>query len=167
MASQQLNTMHDLFVMGLKEAYSAEQQLLEAMPKMIEAVSNSSLKQAFQQHQQTTQQQVSRLEEIFEMLDMNPEAQTCHAVQGLIQDAKMIIQSQGNPQVKDAGLIAAEQKTEHFEIAVYGTLRTWASEMGHEDIAEMLQQTLQEESRTDKMLSDMAESDVNVNAPMM
>lgn len=167
MASQQLSSMHDLFVMGLKEAYNSEQQLLKAMPQMVEAISNPSLKKVFQQHQQTTEQQIARLEEIFEMLDMQPEEQTCHAVQGLIQDAKMLIQAQGSPQVKDAGLIAAEQKTEHFEIALYGTLRTWASEMGHEDIAEILQKTLQEESRTDKMLSNVAESDINISAPMM
>ena len=167
MASQPLNTLHDLFVMGLKETYGAELQIMDIMPQVIDAVSSSDLKQAFQNHVQATQEQISRLEDVFEMLDIDPEPMTCNAVAGLIEDGKRIIQASGDPMVKDAGLIAAEQKMEHFEIASYGTLRTWAQEMGHNDVADILQMTLKEESQTDKQLSQMAEERINVNAPMM
>lgn len=167
MASQSLNTLHDLFIVGLKEAYGAEKQILQAIPMMVNAASSQDLKNVFQQHVKSTQEQISRLEDIFEMLDVDPEEMPCSAISGLIEDGRRIMSMSGNPKVKDAALIAAEQKGEHFEIAIYGTLRTWAQEMGHDDVAEQLQMTLREESQADKMLSNMATSDVNVSAPQM
>lgn len=167
MASHSLNTLHDLFIVGLKEVYGAEQQLLQAVPQMIDAASSQELKNAFQQHMQSTKEQISRLENIFDMLDIDPEEMPCSAVKGMIEDTQRILSMPGDPKVKDAALIAAEQKAEHFEIASYGTLRTWAQEMGHNDVAEQLQMTLQEESQTDKKLSEMAESSINISAPQI
>lgn len=167
MVSKSLDTLHDLFVVSLKEAYGAEKQVLQAIPMMVQAASSQDLKNSFQQHVQVTKQQISRLENIFDMLDIDPEEIQCSAIQGIIEDTRRIISMSGNPKVKDAALIAAEQKGEHFKIACYGTLRAWAQDMGHNDIADQLQITLKEEYQTDKEFTQMAESDVNVAAPMM
>jgi ferritin-like metal-binding protein YciE len=153
--------------MGLKETYNAEKQILDVIPNVIDSISSQDLKNAFKQHMQSAQEQISRLEDIFDMLDLNPEEVPCNMIKGLIEDCHRILSMPGDPKVKDAAIIAAEQKAEHFHIAVYGTLRTWAQEMGHDDVAEKLQMSLKEEYQADKTLSDMAKSDVNISAPMM
>ncbi len=167
MFSKKFDTMHDLFVHELKGLYDAEHQIIESLPKMKDAATASDLKKAFEQHLEMTRQQAVRLEDVFDMLDMNPERHHCDGIAGIIKEADMIAKSQGNADVRDAGLIAVAQKVEHYEIATYGTLRTWAQEMGHDDVADILQRTLSEESSTDKELTGLAEGEINIRAPGM
>lgn len=163
----QLNTLHDLFVNELKDIYDAENQIVEAMPNMVDAASTPELKDMFQQHMQETQNQIGRLEDVFDMLDIDPEREHCDGMAGILKDGKKMISAQGNAKVIDAGLIAAAQKVEHYEIASYGTLRAWASTMGHDDIASILQKTMRQESFTDEKLTRVAERSVNAQAPQM
>lgn len=161
---EQLNTLDELLETELKDIYNAEKQIIEAMPKMIEAASSSELKQSFQEHLDQTHQQIKRLEEVFDMLDMEPEEEQCDGMAGIIMEGEKIVKSKGSPSVKDAALIAAAQKVEHYEISSYGTVRTFAQTLGHNDVAQKLQQTLSEESNTDKLLTSLAERSVNVQA---
>lgn len=154
----------ELNLHALQDIYDAEQQALKAYPELIEAVSSQELKSAFQQHMQETQGQVQRLEQVFSMMGQKPQSKTCVAMQGLIKEAQEIIKMKGDPTVKDAGLIAAAQKQEHYEIAAYGTARTWAQMLGHQDAAQLFEQTLKEEEATDKKLTKLAESVINVRA---
>lgn len=156
-----LNSLHDLFEHELKDTYDAEKMILEAMPMMIEAASNQELKDKFHQHMMQTRGQVERLEEVFDMLDMEPEAEKCDGMKGILKDGEKAIKAEGNPNVKDAALIGAAQKVEHYEISAYGTLHTFAQHLGYHDIAEKLRITLREESRTDEMLTSVAEKSVN------
>lgn len=161
---EKINSLEDLFIMELKDMYNAEKQITKALPKMIEAASHKELKDKFKRHLEVTQKQISRLEEVFDMLDMEPEEEHCEGMAGIIKDGELIVSAQGNPKAKDAGLIAAAQKVEHYEISSYGTLRTFAHTLGYDDVAEKLQKTLDEESKSDKMLSKVAESSVNPSA---
>ena len=163
-SSMTLNSLGDLFVVQLQDLYDAEQRLTQALPKMAEAASNSTLKTAFQSHLRETENHVARLEKIFGVMDMNADRETCQAMKGLIAEGEEAIGASGDAAVRDAALIAAAQRVEHYEIAGYGTVRTLALQLGREDIAATLQKTLDEEGACDKKLTKIAESSVNVGA---
>ena len=158
------NSLEELALHSLQDIYDAEQQALKAMPQMMQAASSQELKMVFQQHQQETQQQVQRLEQLFQMMGEKPQGVTCVAMQGLIKEAQEVLAMQGDPAVKDAAIIAAAQKQEHYEIAAYGTAATWAKLLGMNDAKTLLGQTLAEEERTDKLLTQIAERTVNARA---
>jgi len=145
----------------LKDIYSAEKQLLKALPKLAKKASSDELRAALEEHLTVTEGQVTRLEEVFEALGKTAKAKTCKAMQGLIEEATEIMEEDADDAVMDAGIIAAAQKVEHYEIASYGTVRTWAKLCGEEDAAELLQQTLDEETEADQNLTELAESFVN------
>jgi ferritin-like metal-binding protein YciE len=159
-----MKKLEDLFLHLLKDVYHAEKQAVRAMPKMAKSVESDELRQAFETHQQETIQQVQRLEQVFEMAGKKPRAETCPAIQGLVEEAKEVMDGAEDPDVLDAGILAAAQAIEHYEIARYGTLRAWAEELGMKDAARLLQQTLDEEKKTDKLLSEIAVSRLNREA---
>jgi ferritin-like metal-binding protein YciE len=144
--------------------YSAETQLVDALPKMAEAASSNQLKSAFSHHLEETRQHVSRLERIFQQIGEKSSGETCEAMKGLIREGQILVKAEGEPDVRDAGLIGAAQRVEHYEIAGYGTARSLARRLGEGQIAETLQQTLNEEAEADKKLTSIAESQVNVAA---
>ena len=145
----------------LKDIYSAEKQLLKALPKMAKKASSDELRAALEEHLTVTEGQVTRLEEVFEVLGKTAKAKTCKAMQGLIEEATELMEEDADDAVLDAGLIAAAQKVEHYEIASYGTVRTWAKLCGEENAAELLQETLDEETEADQKLTELAENFVN------
>jgi ferritin-like metal-binding protein YciE len=157
-----LDSLHDLYVDELKDLYSAENQLLKALPKMAKAASVPELKAAFEEHLEITRGQVSRLETIFEELEVSPKGKKCKAMEGLIEEGKEIIEEKGAPAVVDAALIAAAQRVEHYEMAGYGCVRTFANLLGYEQAAALLQETLDEEGEADKKLTELAETVINV-----
>lgn len=159
-----LNSLHDLYVEELKDLYNAENQLLKALPKMAKAASSPELKQAFEEHLEVTRGQVTRLDRIFEGLEESPKGKKCKAMEGLIEEGSEIIAEKGDSSVKDAALIAAAQRVEHYEIAGYGCVRTFANLLGYEDAAALLQETLDEEGDADKSLTELAETIINVEA---
>jgi ferritin-like metal-binding protein YciE len=159
-----METLDELLAEELKDIYSAEKQLLRALPKMAKKATAPELKAALQEHAEMTQRQVERLEEVFAALGQPPKAKTCKAMQGLIEEATEIMEEDASTSVLDAGIIAAAQKVEHYEIASYGTVRTWARLCGEEEAATLLQETLDEESQTDERLTELAESIVNPRA---
>jgi ferritin-like metal-binding protein YciE len=159
-----MDSLKDLYVEELKDLYSAENQLLKALPKMARKASSPDLRAAFEEHLGQTERQVNRLEKIFKGLGEKPTGKTCKAMKGLVEEGKEIIEEKGDGSVLDAALIGAAQKVEHYEIASYGTARTFASMLGEEDAVELLQQTLDEEGATDKKLTALAESLVNPDA---
>ena len=161
---EKMNSLHDLFVHELKDTLDAEHQIMEAMPKMIEVTSSDIVRSKFQQHMKTTQMQIDRLHKVFSMLKMEPEREHCDGMAGIIKDGQKVIKMEGDAATKDAALIAAAQKVEHYEISAYGTLRTFARTMGHNDIAELLQTTLEEEMKTDQTLTQVAERSINKKA---
>jgi len=163
-SSMTLNTLDDLFAVQIEDLYDAEQRLTKALPKMAEAATNARLKSAFQEHLRETEQHVTRLEKVFKILGITAQRETCEAMKGLIAEGEEVINADGNPDVKDAALIAAAQRVEHYEIAGYGTVRTYAKQLGQEEIARILQQTLDEESARNEKLTKIAESSVNVGA---
>ena len=159
-----LNTLDDLFVLQLEDLYDAEQRLTKALPKMADASTNKELKSAFQTHLRETEQHVKRLEKVFNILGTAAKRETCEAMKGLIAEGDEAINAGGNPNVRDAALIAAAQRVEHYEMAGYGTVRTLADELGHKEIGRILQETLDEEGAADKKLTEIAESRVNKKA---
>ena len=159
-----MDSLDELLAEELKDIYSAEKQLLRALPKMAKKASAPELKTALQEHTEMTQRQIERLEDVFEALGKPPKAKTCKAMQGLIEEATEIMEEDASAAVLDAGIIAAAQKVEHYEIASYGTVRTWARLCGQEEAANLLQETLEEESQTDERLTELAESIVNPRA---
>lgn len=159
-----LKTLRDLYVDELKDLYSAENQLVKALPKMAKAASNEELSQAFTDHLAETEQQVERLEKIFQGLGISPKGKKCKAMEGLVTEGKELIDEEADPMVKDAALIAAAQRVEHYEMAGYGCVRTFARLLGEEEAAELLQETLDEEGNADKKLTDLAESVINIEA---
>lgn len=161
-----LNDLNDLLVDQLRDLYNAEGQLTKALPKMAKTATNPELKQAFQTHLAETQEQITRLEQVFEALGEKPKGKTCHAMKGLIEEAQEVISEDADDAVKDAALIAAAQRVEHYEIAGYGTVRTYAETLGHREAAKLLQKTLDEEGKTDKLLTQLAETCVNQLAEM-
>ena len=155
----------DLLELELKDLYSAEKQLVSALPKMAKAATNEDLKQAFEGHLEETKGQVERLEKIFKQLGISyARVEKCKAMEGLIEEGKKIMEEGLEPEVLDAALICAAQKVEHYEIAGYGCVRTFAQQLGHEDVAELLQETLDEEGNADKKLNEIAETVVNQEA---
>jgi ferritin-like metal-binding protein YciE len=156
--------MENLLVHELKDLLSAEKQLVKALPKMAKGATNEALTAAFEEHLEQTKGQVERLEQIFSLLDKAARAEHCVAMEGLIEEGAKLLEEDGDEAVKDAGLIAAAQKVEHYEIASYGTARTLAEVLGHSQVAELLQQTLDEEKETDEKLTSLATNEVNPQA---
>jgi ferritin-like metal-binding protein YciE len=157
-------TLQDLYIAELRDLYSAENQILKALPKMIKAASTPELQHGFEEHLEQTRGHVQRLEEIFEKLDQNPKGKKCKGLEGVIEEAKETMDETEDPAVLDAALIAGAQKVEHYEMAGYGCVRTWARQLGDEEAANLLQQTLDEEAETDKKLTQLAESMINLEA---
>ncbi|MDB5292320.1 MAG: ferritin-like protein [Phycisphaerales bacterium] len=160
----QLHDLQDLYVDQLRDLYSAENQLVKALPKMVKAASNEQLSESFEQHLEQTRGHVDRLKQVFDKLGKKPTGKVCKAMQGLIEEAKETMEEDADPEVLDAGLIAAAQRVEHYEIAGYGTVRSFAKLLGDNAAARLLQQTLDEEGETDKKLSRLAETTINVEA---
>jgi ferritin-like metal-binding protein YciE len=158
-----LASLHDLFVDELKDLYNAETQLTKALPKMAKAASSEELRTAFEEHLKETEHQIERLETIFKQLETAPKGKKCKAMMGLIEEGKEMIEMDGHDAVKDAGLIAAAQRVEHYEIAGYGTVRNYAQLLGFDEAANLLQETLEEEAAADQKLSALAEN-INLEA---
>lgn len=159
-----LDSLHDLYVNELKDLYNAENQLVKALPKLAKAAANPDLKAAFEEHLEVTRAQVERLEQIFERLGVSPKGKKCKAMEGLVEEGKEVIEEKGTAAVRDAALIAAAQRVEHYEMAGYGCVRTFARLLGDEQAATLLQETLNEEAEADKKLTELAETVVNVEA---
>ena len=160
----ELNTLRDLYVDELKDLWSAEKQLVKALPKMAKAANDPELSKAFMTHLRQTERQLERLEQVFEELGESPRGKKCIGMEGLIEEGNELIKERPDPDVLDAGLIAKAQHIEHYEIAGYGTVRTYAQLMGAERQAQLLQETLDEEGQTDKLLTELAESAINIEA---
>ena len=159
--SKPIKTLDDLFVHTLQDIYYAEQQITKALPKMIEKATDPQLKQGFQTHLGETKNQITRLEQVFKMHGESPKAVRCPAIDGIIEEAQEIMGDASDAEVLDAAALAAAQAVEHYEIARYGTLVAWARELGRNDCATVLQQTLVEEKATDGKLTQIAEARVN------
>ena len=159
-----LNSLQELYVEQLQDLYSAEKQLVKALPKMVKAASDTELQQAFQNHLAQTQGHVTRLERIFDQFGTSAGGKTCKAMEGLIEEGSEMLKKKGEPAVLDAGMIAAAQRIEHYEIAGYGCARTYASELGRTDDARLLEETLNEEKQADEKLTAIAEQSINVEA---
>lgn len=155
--TMQLNTLNEALQSELADLFDAEQQLLTNLPKVAQAVENSSLKTAIEEHLEETRAQVARLERIFKILGRRPEPDQCEAMKGLLEEADEVISASGNKQVKDAVIIGALQRMEHYEIAGYGTARAFADQLDMEDVADLLQESLDEESSSDRKLTSLAE----------
>jgi ferritin-like metal-binding protein YciE len=164
LSSLKLESVEDLFLAELRDLYDAENQLLKALPKLAEAATAPALKLAVSQHLEETKGHVARLDRVFRELDVKPTGETCQAMKGLVKESEEFIQDKGEPSVRDAGLIGAAQRVEHYEMAGYGTARTLAKRLGFQEIASMLQQTLEEEGEADRKLTAVAENEVNVRA---
>jgi ferritin-like metal-binding protein YciE len=162
--TMKLNTVEQLYISELRDLYSAENQLLKVLPKMAKGASSPELKGAFEKHLEQTKGHVERLEQIFQQLDENPRGKTCHAMKGLIEEGSEILKEDGEESVLDAGIIVAAQKVEHYEIASYGSVRTFANLLGKDEEAKLLQSTLDEESETNEILNRLAETVVNPEA---
>jgi ferritin-like metal-binding protein YciE len=160
----ELDTLKDLYVEELKDLYSAEKQIVKALPRMIKATKHKQLQQAFRNHLRQTEQHAVRLERICKELGVSPRGKKCVGMEGLLEEGKELIQEKPDDDVLDAGLISAQQHVEHYEMAGYGTVRTYARQLGYEEHAQLLQQTLDEEGETDHLLTDLAESSINVEA---
>lgn len=157
-------TLKDLFVDELRDLYSAEKQILSALNKMAKAATSEALQEAFTEHHEQTEGQIARLEKAFELLGLNARAKKCEGIAGIIEEGSEFIKKKDlDPASRDAALIGAAQKVEHYEIASYGTVRTWARVLGHNDIAELLQQSREEEGETDEKLTALAD-EINAEA---
>ena len=156
-----LDRMDDLLLVELEDLYDAEQRLTKALPKMAEAASSAKLKKAFKDHLEETKEHVVRLEKAFRILGQDPTTTRCEAMKGLIAEGDEIISADGHESVKDAALIAAAQRVEHYEMAAYGSVRTFAEQLGHSELATLMDRTLKEEGAADKKLTQIAESSVN------
>lgn len=159
-----LQNLEDLFYHELKDLYSAESQLIEALPKMAEEANDKQLRSSFEKHLEQTKQQRERLVEITKMLNIDPEGHKCKAMEGLIKEGSSMIDEKANPDTKDAGLIAAAQRIEHYEISGYGTARHFARMLNQNKVADMLEETLNEEKATDEKLNDLAIEKINKRA---
>jgi ferritin-like metal-binding protein YciE len=159
-----VKSVNDLELEELRDIYHAEKQLVKALPKMAKKAKSDKLRQAFELHLDQTKGHVDRLEQVFEKLDTRPRAKRCEAMEGLIEEAEELMEEISTPEVLDAALIAAAQKVEHYEIASYGTLQALAEELGQNEVANLLEQTLNEEKEADQKLNQIALSDVNKTA---
>ena len=153
-----LNNLEDLLIDQLNDLYNAETQLTKALQKMAQAATNAELRRAFENHLAETEQHVTRIERVFELLGTQPSGKTCYAMKGLMEEGSQAIKEKGPAAVRDAALIAAAQRVEHYEIAGYGTVRTYAENLGHSEAANILQQTLNEESNADSLLNRISET---------
>ena len=160
----ELETLRDLYIDELKDLWSAEKQLVQALPRMAKAANDPQLAKAFTNHLRETERQVTRLERIFRDLGESPRGKKCVGMEGLIEEGKELIKEKPEPQVLDAGLIAKAQHIEHYEMAGYGTVRTYAQVLGEERQAQLLQETLDEEGNADKLLTQLAEGSINIEA---
>ena len=163
MASK-IASLEDLYTDMLKDLYSAEKQLVQALPNLARAAQSADLQGAFTEHQNQTKEHVARIEEIFSEMDSSPRGKKCLAMEGLVAEGNELLAEDVDPDVLDAGLIAAAQKVEHYEISSYGTVRTWAERLGKDKAAQLLQQTLDEESAANDKLTQIAESHANLKA---
>ena len=154
-------TLHDMMLDEIKDLYHAEKQLTKALPKMAKAATNEDLREAFEMHLEETQEQITRLEEVFEALGEKVKAKPCAGMAGIIEEGKETMEEDADGAVMDAALIAAAQRAEHYEIGAYGTCIEWARLMGHTEVVALLEQTLEEEKATDKKLTMLAESEIN------
>lgn len=162
--SARFDNLEELFHDQLRDLYDSEQRLTEALPKMADAASSSDLRQAFEHHLHETEGHVHRLERVFEMIGKDADGKTCEAMKGLLSEGEEITDAKGDATVRDAAIIAAAQRVEHYEIASYGTARTFAQQLGLDEAARLLQQTLDEEGATDKKLTHLAVEKINVKA---
>jgi ferritin-like metal-binding protein YciE len=162
--TMKLETLKKLYVTQLRDIYDSESRILKALPQMAEAAQHPQLKRAFERHESETQEQIRRLEQIFDALGQSPKGETCEATQGLIKEGQEMISAGGDADVRDAGLIGAAQKIEHYEIANYGTVATYAKMLGERQALQLLTTSLAEEKRTDKLLTTLAKSFVNNDA---
>ena len=160
----ELENLRDLYVDELKDLYSAEKQLVKALPKMAKNATNPKLRKAFEDHLAETEGHVERLEQIFETLESSPRGKKCVGMEGLIEEAKELLEEDAQEDVLDAGLISKAQHVEHYEMAGYGTVRTYAMILGENEHARLLEQTLNEEKNADKLLTQLAESSINIDA---
>ena len=161
-----LDSLEKLFLEELKDIYNAEKQLTKALPRMAKAAESPGLQQAFTNHLRETEGQIQRLERVFQELGQAARGKKCKAMEGLIEEGKELMEEESEPQVLDAALIGAAQKVEHYEIAAYGCLSTYAELLGHSDAAQLLRQNLQEEEAADKKLNSLAEGGINESAAM-
>jgi ferritin-like metal-binding protein YciE len=162
--AKKLKQLDELFHDTLKDIYYAEKKILTALPKMAKAAQNSDLKAAFEKHESETEEQVGRLERVFELIEKKPQGKKCPAIDGIVEEGQEIAKDYKGSPALDSGLLAAAQAVEHYEISRYGTLRTWAQELGFEEAASLLETTLQEEKATDETLTELAEACVNQEA---
>lgn len=160
----EFNSLDDLLLEQIQDLYDAETRLIDALPKMAEAATDTQLKSAFRNHLAETNDQVKRLEKVFDLLGAQPQRETCEAMKGLIKEGQKVIDATGDHSIKDAALIAAAQRVEHYEMAGYGAARNFARRCGRDDVAQLLQQTLDEEGQADKKLTQLAESSINASA---
>jgi ferritin-like metal-binding protein YciE len=156
--------LNDLFLDTLKDIYFAEKQILKALPKMAKAASSDKLRAAFEKHHDETEGQVERLEQIFELLDKPARGKTCDAIVGILDEGKEIMEEYKGTEALDAGMLAAAQAVEHYEISRYGTLKQWAQQLGMKDAVRLLDETLQQEKKTDQALTSLADAAVNLAA---
>jgi ferritin-like metal-binding protein YciE len=156
-----LDSLDKLFIEELKDVYNAEKQILRALPRMAKAAESPELQQAFTKHLRETEGQVRRLEQVFQELGQSARGKTCKGMQGLLEEGKEVLEKEGEPAVIDAALIASAQRVEHYEIAAYGCLRTYAQLLGYSQAERLLQQTLEEEEAADKKLTQIGESGIN------
>ena len=157
-------TLHDAFIDELRDTYDAEKQLTKALPKLAKAACSPELREAFETHLEETQGQIERLERVFSVLDEKPRGKHCDGIAGIIEEGKAIMEEDFDDTTMDACLIAAGQRAEHYEMAAYGTLVAWAKVMGHDEAADLLQETLDEEKAADEKLSGLAEGGINQGA---
>ncbi|TPE45911.1 YciE/YciF ferroxidase family protein [Pontibacter mangrovi] len=159
-----LNNLKDLMIHELKDIYNAEHQITKALPKMMKATSSDKLKKAFEDHLNVTDKQIERLEKVFDMLGEKAKGEKCKAMEGIIKEAESMMSEKAEDSVMDAALIASAQRVEHYEIAAYGTICTYAKQLGLNDVLNLLHKTLEEEKKTDEMLTKIAESSINIKA---
>jgi ferritin-like metal-binding protein YciE len=161
--SMNVDNLHELFVEQLRDLYDGEQQITEALPKLIEKANNPQLKSALQEHLDITESQIERLEDIFEQLDEDPDGESCKGMKGVIKEGDDLVSKADDPGVRDASIITSAQRVEHYEIAGYGTVKTYARQLGKQEWAQILDQILSEEKEADQKLTQIAES-VNIEA---
>lgn len=159
-----VNSLKELYVEELKDTYDAEKQIVKALPKMVKAASTPELQKAFEAHLEQTKGHVQRLEQIFQGLGEEPKAKKCDGMRGILEEGEEVVSEGSEGPVRDAGLIAGAQRVEHYEMAVYGSLKTWAEQLNDDQAAQLLEETLNEEKKADQKLTQIAESSVNTNA---
>jgi len=160
----ELETLKDLYIHELKDLYSAEKQIIKALPKMVKAASNEQLKAGFEQHLEETKEHAARLEKLLTQHEQTTRGPKCKGMEGLLKEGEEMIEEEADEEVRDAGLISAAQRVEHYEMAGYGCARTYAETLGDKDGAKVLQETLNEEGATDKKLTKLAKSSINIAA---